>query len=67
MYAHPPKPSDASQTQLDEAGFLFMQRCLGALEHRGLEDQGLYRVVGVNSKVTKLLTLGKRGFTAKSD
>ena len=26
--------------------------------HAGLEDQGLYRVVGVNSKVNRLLTLG---------
>ena len=43
MYVNPAKPSDASETQLDEAGFLFMQRCLGVLERRGLEDQGLYR------------------------
>lgn len=26
--------------------------------YTGLEEQGLYRVVGVNSKVTKLLSMG---------
>lgn len=59
-YAHTPggKPSNANQTFLDEAGFNFVQDCLTALENRGLEDQGMYRVVGVASKVTKLLTMG---------
>ena len=52
------KLSNANQTFLDESGFNFMQSCLGALESRGLEDQGLYRVVGVASKVTKLMTVG---------
>ena len=33
-------------------------RGLAALEGRGLEDQGMYRVVGVASKVTKLMTMG---------
>merc|ERR1719187_273988 len=60
MYAHPPggKPSNADQTFLDEAGFNFITKALEGLEKRGLEDQGLYRVVGVASKVTKLLTMG---------
>ena len=52
------KLSNANQTFLDESGFNFMQNCLGALEARGLEDQGMYRVVGVASKVTKLMTTG---------
>ena len=52
------KLSNASTTFLDEAGFGFMSSCLGALESRGLEDQGMYRVVGVASKVTKLMTMG---------
>ena len=56
MYVHAPKPSNAHQTFLDEGGFLFIQRCFQTLENRGLEDQGLYRVVGVSSKVTKLLS-----------
>ncbi len=58
MYVHPPKPSNANQTFLDESGFNFINRCFQTLENRGLEDQGLYRVVGVSSKVTKLLTAG---------
>ena len=55
-YAHTPggKPSNANQTFLDESGFSFVQDCLAGLENRGLEDQGMYRVVGVGSKVTKL-------------
>ena len=53
-YAHTPggKPSNANQTFLDESGFSFVQDCLAGLENRGLEDQGMYRVVGVGSKVT---------------
>ncbi|EFN68151.1 Rho GTPase-activating protein 26 [Camponotus floridanus] len=43
---------------LDENGFAFVSKCIAALEDRGLEEQGLYRVVGVASKVTKLLTMG---------
>jgi len=60
MYAHTPggKPSNANQTFLDESGFTFVQDCILGLENRGLEDQGMYRVVGVGSKVTKLLTMG---------
>lgn len=36
---------------LDEVGFQFVARCVETLEARGLEEQGLYRVVGVSSKV----------------
>lgn len=39
---------------LDETGFAFVRGCIEAIEARGLEDQGLYRIVGVNSKVAKL-------------
>lgn len=39
---------------LDENGFAFVKGCIEAIEARGLEDQGLYRIVGVSSKVTKL-------------
>ena len=54
-YAHTPggKPSNANQTFLDESGFSFVQDCLAGLENRGLEDQGMYRVVGVGSKVIR--------------
>jgi rho-GTPase-activating protein, putative len=40
---------------LDELGFAFVRKCIESIESRGLEDQGLYRVGGVNSKITKLL------------
>ncbi|KAF7993295.1 hypothetical protein HCN44_006355 [Aphidius gifuensis] len=49
------KPEDVT---LDENGFSFVSKCITALEDRGLEEVGLYRVVGVASKVNKLLTMG---------
>ncbi|XP_076446006.1 rho GTPase-activating protein 26-like [Babylonia areolata] len=42
-------------TMLDETGFNFMRKAIAALENRGLHEQGLYRMVGVNSKVANLL------------
>jgi hypothetical protein len=42
---------------LDELGFAFVQKCIQIIEKRGLEDQGLYRVVGVASKVNRLIQL----------
>ena len=35
VYERPLRPSDASQTFLDEAGFNFIQRCIQVLEYRG--------------------------------
>ena len=46
------------QTFLDESGFNFITQCFQTLENRGLDDEGLYREVGVASKVTKLLSDG---------
>ncbi|XP_015112919.1 rho GTPase-activating protein 26 isoform X1 [Diachasma alloeum] len=46
------------ETILDENGFTFVSKCIAVLEDRGLEEQGLYRVVGVASKVNKLLAMG---------
>lgn len=43
---------------LDDIGINYVNRCIEVLENRGLEEQGLYRVVGVASKVNKLLTMG---------
>ncbi|XP_059152169.1 rho GTPase-activating protein 26-like isoform X3 [Physella acuta] len=40
---------------LDEIGFNFIKRSLAAIESRGLQEQGLYRVVGVSSKVNNLI------------
>jgi len=57
-YAQPGKPSKHEETCLDEVGFHFIRTCIGEIENRGLEDQGLYRLVGVSSKVTKLLNMG---------
>ncbi|KAJ8335647.1 hypothetical protein SKAU_G00389890 [Synaphobranchus kaupii] len=42
--------------QLDEVGFSFVKNAIAAIETRGINDQGLYRVVGVSSKVQKLLS-----------
>ncbi|CAG9860721.1 unnamed protein product [Phyllotreta striolata] len=52
------KISNVEERQLDEHGIQFVKKCIEVLESRGLEEQGLYRVVGVSSKVTKLLNLG---------
>ncbi|XP_063074292.1 rho GTPase-activating protein 10 isoform X2 [Engraulis encrasicolus] len=43
--------------QLDEIGLSFVKNSINAIEKRGINDQGLYRVVGVSSKVQKLLSL----------
>ncbi|XP_041357264.1 rho GTPase-activating protein 26-like isoform X2 [Gigantopelta aegis] len=45
-------------TLLDDIGFTFMKKCIMAIEARGLHEQGLYRVVGVNSKVNRLIQMG---------
>ncbi|XP_074106752.1 GTPase regulator associated with FAK isoform X2 [Cotesia typhae] len=57
-YAFQCSPAKSDETVLDETGFLFVSKCISALENRGLEEQGLYRVVGVASKVNKLLAMG---------
>ncbi|XP_051561529.1 rho GTPase-activating protein 10-like isoform X1 [Myxocyprinus asiaticus] len=43
--------------QLDDVGINFVKNSINAIESRGINDQGLYRVVGVSSKVQKLLSL----------
>lgn len=43
---------------MDETGIQFVNKCIEVLESRGLEEQGIYRVVGVSSKVNKLLNMG---------
>lgn len=44
---------------LDDAGFAFVRRVVAELEARGLEEQGLYRVAGVASKVARLVALAR--------
>uniref|UniRef100_A0A8C2WWL9 Rho GTPase-activating protein 10 n=1 Tax=Cyclopterus lumpus TaxID=8103 RepID=A0A8C2WWL9_CYCLU len=47
----------AVDAQLDNVGLSLMKNSISAIETRGINDQGLYRVVGVSSKVQKLLSL----------
>lgn len=53
--------------QLDDLGFAFVRKCIQVIESRGLEDQGLYRIGGVNSKVTKLMQLALDRIKLNSD
>nr|XP_045372332.1 rho GTPase-activating protein 10 isoform X2 [Camelus bactrianus] len=50
-------PRPEGSAQLDKMGFTILRKCISAVEARGINDQGLYRVVGVSSKVQKLLSL----------
>ncbi|XP_018106629.1 rho GTPase-activating protein 26 isoform X1 [Xenopus laevis] len=43
--------------QLDNIGFSIIRKCIQAIETRGINEQGLYRIVGVNSRVQKLLNI----------
>nr|XP_023647338.1 rho GTPase-activating protein 26-like [Paramormyrops kingsleyae] len=43
--------------QLDSIGFNVIRKFIHAVETRGIEEQGLYRIVGVSSRVQKLLSL----------
>ncbi|XP_066572945.1 rho GTPase-activating protein 26 isoform X2 [Amia ocellicauda] len=43
--------------QLDSIGFNIMKKFIHAVETRGINEQGLYRIVGVNSRVQKLISL----------
>uniref|UniRef100_A0A3B3QSG2 Rho GTPase activating protein 26 n=1 Tax=Paramormyrops kingsleyae TaxID=1676925 RepID=A0A3B3QSG2_9TELE len=46
-----------SVAQLDSIGFNVIRKFIHAVETRGIEEQGLYRIVGVSSRVQKLLSL----------
>ncbi|XP_063622732.1 rho GTPase-activating protein 26 isoform X2 [Cydia splendana] len=50
-----------AHAQLDDAGFAFVRRLVHVLEERGLEEQGLYRVAGVASKVSRLVSCAASG------
>jgi Rho GTPase-activating protein 26 len=45
-------------SNLDDAGFAFVRKCIEVLESRGLEEEGLYRVGGVTTKIMKLINMG---------
>ncbi|XP_051534275.1 rho GTPase-activating protein 26-like isoform X2 [Myxocyprinus asiaticus] len=46
-----------AMAQLDVIGFNVIKKFIYAVETRGIDEQGLYRLVGVNSRVQKLLSL----------
>uniref|UniRef100_A0A8C7J871 Rho GTPase activating protein 26 n=1 Tax=Oncorhynchus kisutch TaxID=8019 RepID=A0A8C7J871_ONCKI len=46
-----------TMVQLDVVGFNVVKKFIYAVETRGIDEQGLYRIVGVNSRVQKLLGL----------
>ena len=41
--------------ELDESGIDFVKKCIQIIERRGLNEQGLYRVVGMQSKVNSIV------------
>lgn len=41
--------------KLDETGFTFVEKVIAEIERRGVEHEGIYRLVGVMSKVDLLL------------
>lgn len=53
----PQTPQQQQECHLDELGYCFIKRCIEIIETRGLDDQGLYRVGGVNSRVARLLQM----------
>lgn len=57
-YLAPGKSKSNEEYQLDDMGFAFARKCIEVMETRGLEEEGLYRIGGVNTKITKLITLG---------
>ncbi|KAM6475185.1 rho GTPase-activating protein 26 isoform 3-T3 [Liasis olivaceus] len=53
--------------QLDNMGFSIVKKCIHAVESRGISEQGLYRIVGVNSRVQKLLSILMDPKTAETE
>ncbi|XP_063148428.1 rho GTPase-activating protein 26 isoform X2 [Candoia aspera] len=53
--------------QLDNMGFSIVKTCIHAVESRGINEQGLYRIVGVNSRVQKLLSILMDPKTAETE
>lgn len=48
---------EVQECHLDELGYYFVKKCIKTIETRGLDDQGLYRIGGVNSRVSRLLQM----------
>ncbi|XP_061472966.1 rho GTPase-activating protein 26 isoform X3 [Rhineura floridana] len=53
--------------QLDNMGFNIVKKCIHAVATRGINEQGLYRIVGVNSRVQKLLSILMDPKTAETE
>lgn len=53
----PQTPQQQQECHLDELGYYFVKKCIEIIESRGLDDQGLYRIGGVNSRVARLLNM----------
>lgn len=51
---HSSKATYHEKYEIDDIGFSFVKKCIEVIESHGLDDEGLYRLVGVNSKVNKL-------------
>merc|ERR1740128_976040 len=47
--------ADSVEENLNSSAYIFLKGCLQELENRGLQEEGLYRVGGVMSKVKNLL------------
>jgi hypothetical protein len=43
--------------QLSDAGIKFVSKCIGILEERGLDEEGIYRLSGSSARVEELLAL----------
>lgn len=54
----PGKSRNNEEYLMDDVGFAFVRKCIEIMELRGLEEEGLYRIGGVNTKITRLLVLG---------
>ncbi|XP_070595446.1 rho GTPase-activating protein 26 isoform X3 [Erythrolamprus reginae] len=60
-------PTTSEVAQLDNMGFSIVKKCIHAVESRGINEQGLYRIVGVNSRVQKLLSILMDPKTAETE
>lgn len=60
VYLTPGKSSSVPEDEysINDVGFAFVKKCIECLETRGLEEEGLYRVSGVGTKINKLLQMG---------
>ncbi|XP_061734423.1 rho GTPase-activating protein 42-like [Nerophis ophidion] len=56
IYTLPAVLSKKDQTFLNDAGFNFVRKCIHLVETTGINNTGVYRVGGVNSKVQKMMS-----------